>query len=65
MAPNSPPSPEGIRAACDRRSLIFSDEFKDLERTKAMFVFEDIPYGVLGNTGDVNIASIYASDTVS
>ena len=46
-------------------SLIFSDEFKDLARTKAMFVFEDIPYGVPGNTGDVNIVSIYASDTVS
>ena len=30
-----------------------------------MFVFEDIPYGVPGNTGDVNIASIYASDTIS
>ena len=29
-------------------SLILSDEFKDLERTKAMFVFEDIPYGVPG-----------------
>ena len=46
-------------------SLIWSDEFKDLQRTKSMFVFEDIPYGVPGNTGDVNIASIYASDTVS
>ena len=30
-----------------------------------MFVFEDIPYGVPGNTGDVNIASIYSSDTIS
>ena len=30
----------------DGMSLIFSDEFKDLARTKAMFVFEDIPYGV-------------------
>jgi len=46
-------------------SLIWSDEFKDLGRTKAMFVFEDIPYGVPGNTGDVNIASIYTSDSVS
>ncbi|KAL3916178.1 MAG: hypothetical protein SGPRY_006932 [Prymnesium sp.] len=46
-------------------SLIWSDEFKDLARTKSMFVFEDIPYGVPGNTGDVNIVSIYASDTVS
>jgi len=46
-------------------SLIWSDEFKDLARTKSMFVFEDIPYGVPGNTGDVNIASIYASDTIS
>ena len=49
----------------DGMSMIFSDEFKDLGRTKSMFVFEDIPYGVPGNTGDVNIASIYASDTVS
>jgi hypothetical protein len=49
----------------DGMSLIFSDEFKDMARTKAMFVFEDIPYGVPGNTGDVNIASIYSSDTVS
>jgi len=49
----------------DGMSLIWSDEFKDLARTKSMFVFEDIPYGVPGNTGDVNIASIYASDTVS
>jgi len=46
-------------------SLIWSDEFKDLARTKSMFVFEDIPYGVPGNTGDVNIVSIYASDTIS
>jgi len=46
-------------------SLILSDEFKDITRTKSIFVFEDIPYGVPGNTGDVNIASIYASDTVS
>jgi len=46
-------------------SLILSDEFKDLARTKAIFTFEDIPYGVPGNTGDVNIASIYASDAVS
>ena len=46
-------------------SLIFSDEFKDLARTKSMFVFEDIPYGVPGNTGDVNIVSVYSSDTIS
>ena len=46
-------------------SLILSDEFFDLARTKSMFVFEDIPYGVPGNTGDVNIVSVYASDTVS
>lgn len=46
-------------------SLILSDEFKDLGRTKSIFVFEDIPYGVPGNTGDVNIVSIYASDTIS
>jgi len=46
-------------------SLIWSDEFKDMARTKSMFVFEDIPYGVPGNTGDVNIASIYTSDAVS
>ena len=44
---------------------VFFDEFKDMARTKSMFVFEDIPYGVPGNTGDVNIASIYASDTIS
>lgn len=46
-------------------SLILSDEFKDMARTKSIFVFEDIPYGVPGNTGDVNIASVYASDTIS
>ena len=46
-------------------SLIFSDEFKDMARTKSMFVFEDIPYGVPGNTGDVNIVSTYNSDTIS
>jgi len=62
--------PATPKAAVDKykkegMSLIWSDEFKDLERTKAMFVFEDIPYGVPGNTGDVNIASIYSSDTVS
>ena len=28
------------------------------------FVFEDIPYGVPGNTGDVNIVSSYTSDMV-
>jgi len=62
--------PATPKAAADKHkdkgmSLIWSDEFKDMARTKAMFVFEDIPYGVPGNTGDVNIASIYASDTVS
>lgn len=46
-------------------SLILSDEFKDMARTKSIFVFEDIPYGVPGNTGDVNIVSIYSSDTIS
>ena len=46
-------------------SLIFSDEFHDMARTKSMFVFEDIPYGVPGNTGDVNIVSVYSSDTIS
>lgn len=46
-------------------SLIWSDEFKDLYRTKSMWVFEDIPYGVPGNTGDVNIVSVYSSDTIS
>ena len=45
-------------------SLIFSDEFKSLERTKKFFVFEDMPYGVPGNTGDVNIVSTYSSDMV-
>jgi len=49
----------------DGMSLILSDEFKDMARTKSIFVFEDIPYGVPGNTGDVNIASIYSSDTIS
>jgi len=49
----------------DGFSLILSDEFKDIARTKSVFVFEDIPYGVPGNTGDVNIASIYSSDTIS
>ena len=43
-------------------SLILSDEFKDIKRTKSIFVFEDIPYGVPGNTGDVNIVSTYNSD---
>ena len=62
--------PTTPKAAADKHkakgmSLIFSDEFKDLARTKAMFVFEDIPYGVPGNTGDVNIVSTYNSDTVS
>jgi len=62
--------PATPKAAADKykeegMSLIFSDEFKDMARTKAMFVFEDIPYGVPGNTGDVNIVSIYSSDTVS
>lgn len=62
--------PTTPKAAADKHkhkgmSLIFSDEFNDLQRTKAMFVFEDIPYGVPGNTGDVNIVSIYSSDTVS
>jgi hypothetical protein len=46
-------------------SLILSDEFHDIKRTKSIFVFEDIPYGVPGNTGDVNIVSIYSADTVS
>ena len=45
-------------------SLTFSDEFKDEKRTKHFFVFEDIPYGVPGNTGDVNIVSTYNSDMV-
>jgi len=62
--------PATPKAAADKykkegMSLIWSDEFKDLARTKSMFVFEDIPYGVPGNTGDVNIVSIYASDTIS
>ena len=46
-------------------SLILSDEFHDLERTKSIFTFEDMPYGVPGNTGDVNIVSAYTSDVVS
>ena len=45
-------------------SLIFSDEFKSLKHTKDHFVFEDIPYGVPGNTGDINIVSSYTSDMV-
>ena len=58
------------KAAVDKHkskgmSLILSDEFKDLARTKSIFVFEDIPYGVPGNTGDVNIVSVYSSDTIS
>jgi len=62
--------PATPQAAVDKHkaagmSLILSDEFKDLERTKSVFVFEDIPYGVPGNTGDVNIASTYNSDAVS
>jgi len=62
--------PRTPQAAVDKykeqgMSLILSDEFFDMDRTKSIFVFEDIPYGVPGNTGDVNIASIYASDTVS
>ena len=40
------------------------DEFKSLKHTKDHFVFEDIPYGVPGNTGDINIVSSYTSDTV-
>jgi len=46
-------------------SLVFSDEFFDLERTKSVFTFEDLPYGVPGNTGDINIVSYYSSDMVS
>ena len=45
-------------------SVMFSDEFRDEKRTREFFVFEDMPYGVPGNTGDVNIVSTYSSDMV-
>ena len=48
----------------DGMKLMFSDEFKDEARTKHFFVFEDIPYGVPGNTGDINIVSYYDSKMV-
>lgn len=60
-----PATPLNAASRYEGMSLVFSDEFKDPNRTKAMFVFEDLPYGVPGNTGDINIASIYSPDTIS
>ena len=45
-------------------SVMFSDEFRDEDRTREFWVFEDMPSGVPGNTGDVNIVSTYSSDMV-
>ena len=61
-----PHTPKAARELMKHKgmSLIFSDEFKSLKHTKKNFVFEDIPYGVPGNTGDVNIVSSYTSDMV-
>ena len=61
-----PHTPKAARELMKHKgmSLIFSDEFKSLKHTKDHFVFEDIPYGVPGNTGDINIVSSYTSDMV-
>lgn len=60
-----PKTPKDVHGKYPGHSLILSDEFTDLKHTQKNFIFEELPYGVPGNTGDINIVSTYNAEMVS